>query len=84
MVVQQLMVWLCAFFLAGMQAIGVPRADCVSGHRWAVCWRLPANGYSVALVVAERSWSAYGCLPGLQRQADPYSPSVWSCGGNAP
>ncbi|MGQ0604782.1 MAG: hypothetical protein ACT4QE_24135 [Anaerolineales bacterium] len=78
-VVNRIMVWLCALCLAGLQIFGMPKAGCISGYRWGVCWQFPRYGYSVAVAAFEKTWGAAGCVPGAVSFATQYSPASWSC-----
>jgi hypothetical protein len=84
LLVRQIVVWMCALALAGIQAVGVPASGCVSGQQWGMCWRLPRNGYSVALIVRDDLWAVSGCVPGAVYHPRPYAAPDWNCTLDAP
>lgn len=83
---KQVLIWLASVCLTLVTTFHIPMRGCMSGYQWAVCWRFPKYGYSVAVSAYRINWATSGCVPGADfRQASsPYHATSWWCSLSAP
>jgi hypothetical protein len=61
---KQFVLWLATLWWTFVVTFGIPTNGCLSGHRMAMCWRIPQYGYVVSVAAYANQWTVLGCVPG--------------------